>query len=484
MVGMLIKKIKEDRNLQIFLGIFIFAAILRFFQLTQEGLWYDEVLTALSMKMSFMDMVRDRLAGGHSPFYFIIVYPFCRIFGNNEFMVRLPSVLASILSVYAFYVLARKLFSDVRPANLATLFFSISALQIYFAGEARMYAFVVLFVIMSFYFLLRALDENDWKIWLCYVLSTAGFFYLSAATIPIIFAQIVYVLLKRKKYADYLLAFSFIVLLYVPMAYFYLSMKKLGFIEWLPPITINTFIQILYGFGFYPVPVYQAGNITQIYLAVAKALSLLLLGGLIIFALFASFIRRSREGKELFSFYFDKDSNAALISALWLIVPLIAMATYSLLRQPIFGPKRYVIALAPAYYLLLSIGVMKIGRGFVRKTIAIILTVFFILALITFYNVPTREDWKGAISYVESNSVAEEVIVGDVATSKAYEYYGKREIKVMPPMFFNMATPHGKWILLKSMDFQRNFGSGERFKESFDVVEEQKFNGLRLFYVK
>jgi len=328
MVEKIINKIKEDKNLRIFLGIFLFGAFLRFFQVTTEGLWYDEVLTALSMKMSFFDMIKDRLGGGHSPFYFIIIYPFCKIFGTGELAVRLPSVIASILSIWVFYLLTRKLFSDMRVVNLSTFFFSISALQIYFAQEARMYAFVILFVIMSFYFLLRALDENDWKIWLCYVLSTAGFFYLSAATIPIIFAQIVYVLLKRKKYADYLLAFSFIVLLYVPMAYFYLSMRKLGFIEWLPPIKLMTFIQILYGFGFYPVPVYEAGQITQVYLAVAKVLSLLLLGGLIIFGLLASFIRRSHEGKELFSFYFNKDSNAAIVSAFWLLVPIIVMAAY------------------------------------------------------------------------------------------------------------------------------------------------------------
>ena len=477
MIADFLRKIKDNKDLQVFLLIFSLAAILRFLFLTSQGFWYDEALTALSMKMSFFDMIRDRLSGGHSPLYFIVIYPFAKLFGASELIVRLPSVIASVISIYVFYLLAGKLFNDSKIVNLSTLFFSLSALNIYFAQEARMYSMCVLAIIASFYFLLRAIDEEDWKLWAGYVISTAILFYLSASSIPVIFVQIAYVMIKRRKLADFFLSFSIIVLLYVPMAYFYLSMKKLGFIEWLPPINLQTFLNIFYGFGFKSIPILDAQGLYAMYVPISEFLSVYLVGAIIIFGILFSFIRISKSEKGIrLSLVSDFDSNAALFLILWLALPIIIEVLYSIFKQPMFGPKRYVIILSPAYYLLLGLGIKKIGWKWLKNSLAAVLLVFFTLALFTFYSTPTKEDWIGAISFIDKNVAPEEIVVGDLSTSTMYKYYGKREDLIIVNTKYIYSNAFGpRWLLLRTRDFNTLFGAGISLKKNFKAEEIKGF---------
>jgi len=463
----LLDRIKNDRYLQVLIGLVALGAVLRFAFITSQGLWYDEALTALSMKMPFMEMIADRLNGGHSPFYFILVYPLAKLFGATEFVIRLPSAIASTLSVWMFFLLAEKIFRDGKTAALSTLFFAISALSIYFAQEARMYAMVVLAAITSFYFLVRGVDEDNWKLWLGYILSTAAMFYLSASTIPIIFAQIAYAAHRKRKFADFFLSFSIIVLLYVPMAYFYLSMKKLGFIEWLPPINIHTFLNILYGFGFKPIPMPAGTGLYSLYIAAAEILSIALAGGLIIYGIASSIIKK-------------EDTDAATVLSFWLFIPMILVIIYSFLKQPMFGPKRYVMMLSPAYYLLLGLGIRRIPRESLKNAVIAVVLAFFAAALLSFYLTPTREDWRGAINRIDENVTENDVVIGDASTSTMYNYYGKKSPILLDYRQLYAGMFADRWLLLRERDFNAVFGSGDNLRSGFEVEDIPGFWGLRL----
>ena len=321
--------------------------------------------------------------------------------------------------------------------------------------------------------MLRALDEEGWKLWAIYVLCAAANIYCSAVSLPILAAQALYVVIRRRKYADFMLASSFIILLYVPMAYFYLSMKKLGFIEWVPPVTLATCTNILYGYGFYPVPVFNAVGALSVYLEVAKFLSVWLLGGLILFGL-ARLVFRAR-----------RDLEKMLLPILWLLVPITFFIAYSFLIRPIFGPKRYIIDLSPAYYLLLAYGLMRIDRAAVRRSMIGIVMAFFTFTLLSFYSVPTKEDWRGAVSYIDSHYRAGDAVIGDAATAKAFEYYGLNAgVRLSPTFLLRMRAGLPNWILLKEVDFKVLFPGAGTFEKSFRVRDGHDFNGLKLYYVK
>jgi 4-amino-4-deoxy-L-arabinose transferase-like glycosyltransferase len=472
MLKKLINWIKNNREISL---ILLLGMILRLVFITRESFWHDEIMTALSMKLSLFEMVRERMAAGHSPLYFIIVYPFARLLGNNELILRLPSAIASIVSIYVFYLLAKKLFTDQKTVNISTLFFSMSALNIYFSYEARMYSFCVLFIILSFYYLLRSIDENYATLWVYYASSAAFAVYLSAVTIPVILSQAAYVIIRRKKWAAFLVSIASAAVLYVPMALYYLKMKKLGFIEWLDPVTIRTFTEFLNGFAFKPVPLagWPLSYVSFMEYASLVAVLLILIGVIITFA----DAWKSRK--------IDDDPRAAIFLLAWLVVPIFIEYLYTIFKQPMLGPKRYIIVLSPAFYMLLGLAIKKISKERIRDLTTIVLIILFSVTLITFFNVQTREDWRGAISYIDKSMKPGEVLFGDISTATAYKYYGHNNDLVMLDIRqVYYGAFRNSWILIKEMDFKRIFGDDKALRKKYKVEHTDKFPRLRLYHIK
>ena len=471
MVKKLIDRIVNNWEISM---ILLLGIILRLVFINRESFWYDEVLTALSMKLSFFEMIRDRMAAGHSPLYFIIVYPIVRLLGNNELILRLPSAIASVASIYVFYLLAKKLFADRRTVSISTLFFSMSALNIYFSYEARMYSFCVLFVILSFYYLLRSLDENDVTLWIYYTSSTAFAVYLSAVTIPVILSQAAYVIIRRKKWLAFLISMASVAILYAPMALYYMKLKKLGFIEWLGPVTIRTFTEFLNGFAFKPIPLVGWPKFYVSFMEYAS-----LFAGLIIFIGIMIALIKAWKNKRI-----DEYPRAAIFLLIWLVVPIFLEYLYTILKQPMLGPKRYIIVLSPAFYMLLGLAIKQISKEWLKDLTAIVLIILFSVTLITFFNVQTREDWRGAISYIDKSLRSGEVLFGDLSTATTYKYYGRNEDMVILDVrqIYSGVFRNG-WILVREMDFNRIFGDDKALRQKFKVEYTDKFPGLRLYHI-
>lgn len=473
-----LKRLKQNKELQMILSIIFVGALLRLLSLTREGLWYDEALTALSMKMPFAEMLKDRFAAGHSPLYFTGLYVWSRFFGASKFSLRFPSAAASIVSIYYFWLLARKLFTNYKAAVLSTVFFTLSALNIYFAQEARMYSMSVLFTIMSFYYFLEARDGPGIKGWIYYIASTAVLLYLSASNILIIFAQIAYVLIKRKKTAEYFLSLAVTCAAYLPMAFFYFSMKKLGFIEWIPPVTINTFLELFYGWGFKPVPVAGAGGLYLAYLYFAELLSVFMVGPIIVFGAAVSAYVSFRKKR------LERDADTAIFLILWLVLPILLALLYSWLKQPVFGPKRYLIMLSPAYYLLIALGLSRITWRRLKYGLAYLIIAMFIFTLGIFYVTPTREDWRGAVSSIDREFTRGEIIFGDLATGVMYQYYGRHADAIICDVRYINAGIAGRgWLLMRTRDFGAIFGSGDLITRHFKNKAYPGHFGLELYHI-
>lgn len=145
-------------------GVFLLAASVRFIGLDQKSLWLDESISLARILHSFPGMLADVAANdSHPPCYYaflhFLTYPF-RAGGLSDGTLRYPSALAGLLTVGVLYLIERRL----RPARrfpLATAFFSISAFTVYYSQEARNYVLAGLWITLSTYFLLRALDEES-----------------------------------------------------------------------------------------------------------------------------------------------------------------------------------------------------------------------------------------------------------------------------------------------------------------------------------
>jgi mannosyltransferase len=135
------------------LAITVLAGVLRLWQVS-ESLWVDELHTSWCLQAGFSHVVERAALGNQSPLYFWLLWGVTRIFGESEFTLRLPSLLAGIALPGMTWLLVRRFGLESRTdiaAMLAALLVSIDHTSIFYSTEARPYALVELLGAVSLY---------------------------------------------------------------------------------------------------------------------------------------------------------------------------------------------------------------------------------------------------------------------------------------------------------------------------------------------
>ncbi|MGC4068766.1 MAG: glycosyltransferase family 39 protein [Polyangiaceae bacterium] len=114
------------------------AAMLRFYHLGHESLWFDEAISFRRSGYPVGELIRESIRAYHNPTYFLLLSSF-RAFGDSEFALRLPSALFGIVKVALTYGLGRMTLGH-RGGLLAAGFVLLSPARIHYDQEARMYA--------------------------------------------------------------------------------------------------------------------------------------------------------------------------------------------------------------------------------------------------------------------------------------------------------------------------------------------------------
>lgn len=145
-------------------------------QLDVKNLWWDESLSLQRAESGWIDLllgrifISDRLneiptVDQHPFAFFALLGLFVRLAGENEFVLRFPSVMAATLLLPGLWALGR-LFArqGVLPAqapSLALFLAGASPFYLWYGQEARMYTLVALLAVISTYLLLRWAEETD-----------------------------------------------------------------------------------------------------------------------------------------------------------------------------------------------------------------------------------------------------------------------------------------------------------------------------------
>jgi uncharacterized membrane protein len=87
----------------------------------------------------------------HPPLYFLILCFSQWIFGDSEWVLRLPSALAGWLCIPAIYLLGKRLYSECEE-HIAALFLAVFWCPIYYSQEAHVYSILILLSILTSYF--------------------------------------------------------------------------------------------------------------------------------------------------------------------------------------------------------------------------------------------------------------------------------------------------------------------------------------------
>jgi mannosyltransferase len=147
------------RSVQVLAALTVLAAILRFSTLHLQSYWFDEAVTVRLLKGSFGHMLSS-IGGSEStpPLYYVLAWPWARIFGAGEVGLRSLSALAGTAFVPVAYAAGAQLASRRVAAVIAALA-AVNPLLIWYSQEARSYALLALLAGLSFVLFARLLRE-------------------------------------------------------------------------------------------------------------------------------------------------------------------------------------------------------------------------------------------------------------------------------------------------------------------------------------
>jgi len=144
-----------------FLGIILLVAFLiRLNNLTDRALWFDEAFSWRLIQFPFFEFLSRSASDVHPILYYILLWLWCAplyLFKLtiSLFWLRFFSVILSVGTVAAIYFAGKTLFQSKWIGITAAFLTALSAFQVQYAWEARMYALGTLLLCLCLAFLIK-----------------------------------------------------------------------------------------------------------------------------------------------------------------------------------------------------------------------------------------------------------------------------------------------------------------------------------------
>jgi len=377
----------------------------------------------------------------NGPLYFFLLRGWIVVTGTSEYAMRFFSLVFGVLCVPLSYAMGRRLF-DRLVSLLAAWLVSTSPYLTWYSHEVKMYALVSALALVAIYALRRAVEGTGWHWWAVQVVATSLAFYshiLAALLIPVqILIYFAWWPRARRQLAGALVSLAFLTLPYLPLAIWQapqvLQARETGFHPYglgeMAEILLNGWSMGILGRGW-PWGAVLAGTLAVWGLTSPIFLPL-------------SSPHPRREGLD------EEMTRFALVC--WLVIPLLSVWLISL-RQPLFTD-RYFIWTAPAFYMLIALGLASVARlgDWGRWTV-----VFLVGALLVFSGVnlwqqaiePIKSDFRAAAAYVADHYTSGELIVFQIPHGRyTFDYYFPiQEYPWTEGLYTNHRAPDGSYLV-------------------------------------
>lgn len=396
--------------------ILLLAIILRLINLDQS-LWLDEAINVVYAKSNdfWWFVTKYPIGDFHPPGYFALIWVWGNIFNFSEIIIRLPSVFFGVLTVLLTYLIGLKLYSKSIGLTGALLL-SLAPLHIYYSQEARMYSYAAFAVTLSYLFLLKFLKGEKFSL-LGYAFSVSLVLYSDYLAYFVFPSQLLFVFIYHRKLLKK-----------------YLSSIFLGFLPfllWLPILPkqlksgietahlVSGWREVVGGVGLkegalLPIKI-LLGRITfENKLVYASVLALISIP----YALVLRKILTALEQTKYLLF--------------WLLIPTTLAFVVSMFL-PIFSYFRMIFIL-PAFYLLMAFGLEKYKPKFkITLLILIVTSEIFATSLYMLNTDFQREDWKGAVQFINRNSDSDTLVLNKNNELLApFRYYKNSSVQSIP----------------------------------------------------
>ncbi len=413
--------------------VITFAAFaLRAGTLLSQSLWRDEVdalLFATRPLPKLLDMFRQ--PGQNGPLFFLALRPWLAVAGHSEFALRFPSVLFGALAVPVIYLLLLRLIG--RPAALlAALLTAIAPYGVWYGQEAKMYALLTVLIPASLLAILWLREQRGWLPWVALYLLTSLSAYAHLLAALIVPVQVLWLVLwpwTPRRSRRVLAAGAYLVALALPYV---------PFLRWAPQMWTSNYQT---GHPFVPL-----GAIFQI-LAGAFSVGVLGMAPILLLPYMLALIAgmalwptvSAKTGLQLER----SRARAALLLALWLLLPPLAIYLVSL-GMPIFTD-RYVIWVMPAFLALLACGIVALGRWW-RPIGVVVATVILALNARSVYlqaTEPIKADFRSAAAYVTARFRPGDAIMYQIPYNRyTFSYYASGRQDPEDPAWTGVEGPY------------------------------------------
>lgn len=391
-------KIFKNSNSILLSVIIILGVALKLIATNRIELNNDEIFSIYHSQLSVMDIFKELSTGNNPPLFETLLHFWIKLFGIQEHIVRIPSIIFSIVSTFYLYKLTYFITENEKIGLTSSLLFSLSGYFISLEIETRAYSLMVMLVILNSYSFLQLVRKSKSIKWLCLwaVFSALGY-YTHFFTIWITIVQVCFLLFHNKS---------------IKLKYFFigLGISALLFLPYLPTLIFR--FKDTENSGTWVEP----ANFKSIYFIIWQYCNSPI--ATVIFIL--GFIG--------FTYYSYKYSNQYFqYLSIWFWIPFILMFLISLqhkLSIPMFI-ERYVCFVFPAFFIGISIFSFEISK-FQKSQFSKYLPILPILILLVGLKIKTNKNLFSDLK--ECKNIPKTVIIQPYYGSFSYLYFNDRKL--------------------------------------------------------
>jgi len=467
----------NTKTLFLLLAILFIAGILRFSFLGHHSLWFDEAFSIDLSSQNFSSIIHEEK--NNPPLYHFLLHYWIKFFGSSEVSTRFASASLGIFSIFALFMLGTMLFGN-KAGLLSSFLLAISPYHIHYSQEARMYSLVVLLTILSCLFFVKFLKNGKKITFIVYVLISSAAMYTHYFAIFIIIAQNVFIVIKgsyyRKRLVSWFLCQFLLVLLYVPWIWSLFHAIGSSNERFLSDLYLRipyTLMVFNLGYSGIIIDTYSKHHLMRTILS--HWYLIILLTGLIV-PLFIFSLKA----------LWQKEKHWGAFAFLYFCFPFILGLLVSL-KIPLLEERYYIVTL-PAYYLLLSMGILSLRNQKAKAVFIAGILFLTVFSLQNYYFNPLfgKGDWRNVPPYVETFAQKGDILVfypDHIARAFNY-YYHNKDLPEFKVSHLNDVAFHGAdriWLVIShapDLDYKTILS------DKFNVLQNKIFpmsNGIDVF---
>ena len=368
--------------------VLLIAGILRAIGANSE-FWFDEIATVLNyVRPPLRTLLSTYGSPNNHVFNSVLAQFSVGIFGSEQpWVVRLPSILFGIASVWAFHFVARQLWTS-QVALIGTFMFAVSYHGVYYTQQARGYSMFLFFALLATGLLLRMVltpDRNrNLQYGLGYALAVAfGTYSLLLMTFVMMGHGLILLVARRWGVLNWLLAgLVLTLLLYAPMLH--------GLIKYYSQHPAYTGVPLL-SLAFFN--------------EIRPMLPALIIATIVL------------------PFAMGRLWNKLPLATALLVAPAAFSIIIPLIRGQGVHPRSFMYGLPLAYLLITEL--IDWGRRYWRWTpapAAAAAAVISLVALVPYYSVP-KQGFRQALAYISAHRGPDDRTIGLRYGGKAVRFY-------------------------------------------------------------